>query len=60
MKEYETALYEEFCKQCKSLKHCPWLNISGDTCFDMTAFEKDKKGYGEKIEYDNGEPLLPF
>lgn len=48
MKEYEVLLYEEFCKRCKSLAHCPWRCLSGDTCFEMVAFE----AYGE-MENDN-------
>lgn len=40
MKKYEVLLYEEFCKRCKWLSHCPWRCISGDTCFEMTEFEE--------------------
>lgn len=50
MKEYEVFLYEKFCKSCKSIAHCPWLCISGGTCFEMTAFEERKENENENDE----------
>ena len=43
MKGYELALYEKFCKHCKKVVYCPWLCMSNDTCFEMTAFEERKE-----------------
>lgn len=43
MKGYEVLLYEEFCKRCKKVKSCPWLCMSNDTCFEMSAFEERKE-----------------
>lgn len=49
MKQYEISFYENYCKRCKSLAHCPWRNISDDTCLEMTGFEER-----EENEKDNG------
>ncbi len=43
MKDYEIPFYENYCKRCKSLDHCPWRCISGDTCLELTKFEEATK-----------------
>ena len=42
MKRYELELYEKFCRRCKNFYACPWLSISNETCFEMTAFKEKK------------------
>ena len=50
MKGYEVLLYEDFCKRCKKVKECPWLCMSNDTCFEMTAFEERKENERDERE----------
>lgn len=50
MKQIEVPFYENYCKRCKSLAHCPWRCISGDTCLEMTAFEENKEHESDSEE----------
>lgn len=50
MKTWELPLYEQFCKSCKFFEHCPFLHISGETCMEMTEFEKDGYEHDENDE----------
>lgn len=53
MKDYEVGLYEKYCKHCKNIAHCPWLSISNETCFEMTAYKEKKDetdGQGKRGE----------
>ena len=53
MKRYELELYEKFCRRCKNFFACPWLSISNETCFEMTAYEEkedETDGQGKRRE----------
>ena len=53
MKKYEVELYEKFCRRCKNFFACPWLSISNETCFEMTAYEEkedETDGQGKRRE----------